>query len=471
MFEQVFIVAVIATIPLVFGAVQPVVWSLYAGLMIAGFLVSWWRDKADPGVVLRPLVLFSVGIFFVFTLVQVVPLPAGLLGYLSPFRYEVLSRSAALLGEGTGRHTLGYLPATAFAGWIFLLSLLLFFMGLRSFLSRSRHLQAVVLVMLGVALAQAMYGLVQVLIPTTRVLWAETDAYLGFARGTFINRNHFAGFVEMVWPLGLGWLLAVSRIWRRDGPDSKSRGRRWKQSWSSDRIGVQLVVWAALIFILLALLFSKSRAGIAGALVGFAAFVVLVRLGGKRFSRTALAGMGLGCALLLAYGGAMGFGEIIERFLLIDAQMGTRVPIWAGTLAMIADHPMGVGLGNYQMVMPVYNTLGPYGIKFTHAHNDYLQLLAEAGWPGFIALVGGFYVFLGRCLRRLRKHGPDMDPVRFFIGIGACSGLISIAFHSLFDFNLQIPANLLYLVVLLGIASACFTPALNAGERRGARWA
>ncbi|UCD90574.1 MAG: hypothetical protein JSW04_03830 [Desulfobacterales bacterium] len=43
------------------------------------------------------------------------------------------------------------------------------------------------------------------------------------------------------------------------------------------------------------------------------------------------------------------------------------------------------------------------------------------------------------------------NPFRFFMAIGALSGLVSMAFHSFFDFNLQIPANCVYFVMLLGI--------------------
>ena len=43
------------------------------------------------------------------------------------------------------------------------------------------------------------------------------------------------------------------------------------------------------------------------------------------------------------------------------------------------------------------------------------------------------------------------DPLRFFLVVGALSGLVSIAFHSLFDFNLQMPANCVYFVMLMGI--------------------
>lgn len=63
-------------------------------------------------------------------------------------------------------------------------------------------------------------------------------------------------------------------------------------------------------------------------------------------------------------------------------------------------------------------------------------------------------MFLGACVRRIWKYGPEMDAVRFFIGIGACAGMISIAFHSVFDFNLQIPGNLVYFTMLVVVQGA-----------------
>ena len=468
MIQTVVTFAVITTMPLLFGAVQPVVWSLYAAALFALFAAAVWRGgRIDPGLARSPWLLFSAGVFFVYTMVQVVPLPAGLAAHLSPLRHGVTVQAAGLLGAETGWHACSYLPATAFARWIFLLGLLLFAGTLRVHLAGAGRLAALVALLLGVALLQSLYGLVQALVPTLGVLWADTAAGLGSARGTFINRNHFAGYLEMVWPLGLGLILALAHAWRRQRNAHTGRLRRLKIFLSSDHIGVQLLIWAALVFILLALLFSKSRAGITGALIGFAAFIALVHTGGKRFSWPAWTVMGLGFAFLLFYGNVIGFGEIIGRFLLIDEHGGSRANIWTDTLAIIRDHPLGIGLGNYERVMTIYNAQGSYGIRHVHAHNDYLQLLAEAGWPGFVALAGGFFLFLGRCVRRLRRYGAAMDPARFYIGIGACSGLISIAFHSLFDFNLQIPANLLYFVVLLTVAhSALWGPPAAKGATR-----
>jgi hypothetical protein len=47
------------------------------------------------------------------------------------------------------------------------------------------------------------------------------------------------------------------------------------------------------------------------------------------------------------------------------------------------------------------------------------------------------------------------DPLRFFLAVGALSGLVSLAFHSFFDFNLHMPANLIYFVTLIAIVHSC----------------
>jgi O-antigen ligase len=335
-----------------------------------------------------------------------------------------------------------------------LFGLLLFFGLLQRYLTDTGNLTRVVGVMMAVALFEGLYGLIQALIPTLPVLWADIPSGLGNARGTFINKNHFAGFVEMTWPLGLGVILGLTHRWQKNMEGGYSK-KNLKNLLSSDQIGFLLFFTIALLFTILSLLFSKSRAGITGAFIGFAAFIFLVYLGREKFSAPAWVFMSSGFCFILFYGDVIGFEELIGRFLATDDETGSRVDIWRNTIAIIKDHPLGIGLRNYETVLPIYNATSPLGIKFAHAHNDYLELLTETGWPGFIALVGGFFIFLGNSFRRIRKFGAKTDPIRFYIGIGACSGLISIVFHSFFDFNLQIPANLLYFVVLLSLVYNC----------------
>jgi O-antigen ligase len=121
----------------------------------------------------------------------------------------------------------------------------------------------------------------------------------------------------------------------------------------------------------------------------------------------------------------------------------------------LKDHPLGIGLGNFKNVFPVYNVSTISDNRFLYAHNDYLHLLVEAGVPGFLALVSGFFIFLGKSFKKVKQMKVHHDPLRFFLAVGALSGLVSIAFHSFFDFNLHMPANLIYFVTLMAIVHTC----------------
>jgi O-antigen ligase len=121
----------------------------------------------------------------------------------------------------------------------------------------------------------------------------------------------------------------------------------------------------------------------------------------------------------------------------------------------LRDHPLGIGLGNFKDVYPVYNVSRISETRFLYAHNDYLQLLIEAGIPGFLALISGFFIFLGKSVCKVKRMKVHHDPLRFFLAVGALSGMVSIAFHSFFDFNLHMPANLIYFVTLIAIVHTC----------------
>ena len=158
--------------------------------------------------------------------------------------------------------------------------------------------------------------------------------------------------------------------------------------------------------------------------------------------------------LILLYGIKIGFDPTIERFFLIGKH-DSRLSIWQDSLMIFKHHPLGIGMGNFRNIFPVYNVSNISETKFLYAHNDYLQLLVEAGIPGFLALVSGFFVFLGKSVKKIKKLEPQDDPLRFFLAVGAMSGLVSIAFHSFFDFNLHMPANLIYFVTLIAIVHSC----------------
>jgi O-antigen ligase len=322
----------------------------------------------------------------------------------------------------------------------------MFFLVLKNLFDSRRSLKLLTQLMIALAVLEAIYGLIQALIPSLGVLWVDyIPNYLGTARGTFINRNHFAGLIEMVWPLALGYTLAL-------GYQGKEINLR--KLLASDRLNKQILLTLGIVIMLLALLLSRSRAGITSAFIGFLTFSLLTRSAHKRLPRGFWIMGGAMISLIFLYGIKIGFDPIIERFLRIS-EGASRIAIWKDSLVMFKEHPLGIGLGNFRHVFPVYNVSNISDTRFLYAHNDYLHLLVEAGIPGFLALVSGFFIFLGKSFFKIKHMKSYHDPLRFFLAVGALSGLVSMAFHSFFDFNLHMPANLIYFVTLIAIVYKC----------------
>jgi O-antigen ligase len=330
---------------------------------------------------------------------------------------------------------------------VFIIGLSVFFIVLRYLCTKRKTLQTVVLVIISIGFFEALYGLVQTLVPSMGVLWVDYfNEFKGYARGTFINRNHFAGFIEMVWPLALGYAMSLT-----------GRVHSLKTALSSDRLNRQALMALGIVVLLLSLLFSRSRAGILSGFIGIITFSIISRLNNKGKSNRYRWLYGSIFVLLAIYCVVIGIGPILDRFLAIGNH-NSRMDFWRDSIPILIDHPFGIGLRNFETVFPIYNTSIISDKTVTFAHNDFLQLLVETGWLGFVSLIGCYLYFLLKSIVHLKAIDSRRDPLRFYLAVGAYSGLISITFHSFFDFNLQIPANCAYFVALLAILHACAWP-------------
>ncbi len=361
-------------------------WSIYCSLMIAASILFFWIMRYDWIIPRVNFLNINMLLFFFWTFFLCLPFPYPVISLLSPTRFEILSKALVLSGSTPTIEAISYSSTDAFAWWVFLLSLVLFFNVVRNLCTENKILKRVVFVMIGIGLVEAAYGLVQALVPSMGVLWVDyVQAYLGTARGTFINRNNFAAFIEMTWPLALGLTLAMT-----------GRVHSLKEALGSDRLNRQALMGLGIIVFLLALIFTRSRAGIVCGLIGFLAFSILARTGMKTATlhiRVLLGGI---IVLLCIYTMTIGIGPIMQRFLSIGGDSGSRLDIWGDSLPIIRDHPLGIGLRNFEIVFPMYNRSLTYDKTVLYAHNDYLQLLIEAGWIGFLAIMCGFFIFLAK---------------------------------------------------------------------------
>ena len=457
---------VLATVPILFGAVQPWVWSGYTVAIYAAFIIfvfgssthhrdtegtekKEYREEKDGSRISR-FWWAAVAGFLALTLLACLPLPEDLAVLLSPVRVEWVRQGRALLDAAAGPVTLSYDPARSLAWWGFWLALALLFAALGRQLADRRFLTGTLWLLLAVTVVEAFYGIIQALVPNLGVLWVtHVKAYMGDARGTYINRNHFAGFVEMLLPLLLGF--ALSRVRWHGRPSLK-------RLLHSERLHQHLLMALALVLMALALLFSKSRAGITGLFIGLFVFFSLVRAGTRDMPRGVWWMSGFFLVLTLVYGWHIGYGPIIERFLALE-QGNSRLDYWRDSLPMIAAHPFGIGPAAFETVFPLYNvSMASDARAAVYLHNDVLQLLVETGWAGFALIVGAFAAFMVKMLGRIRRMDAAADPRSFFLAAGAFAGLTSLTFHSFFDFNLQIPANAVYFVLLMAVVRVASRP-------------
>lgn len=253
------------------------------------------------------------------------------------------------------------------------------------------------------------------------------------ASGTLINKNHFAGLMELLIP------IAFARAYVAMQQDEE-QGRSHIYLLGGAIMG-------------LALAFSFSRSGIFSFACTVLFMGVLFRLSGLQRRMRASLILGL-LGLVLAGVIWIGSDVVVHQFssvLSVDAVVEEGRPIiYRDAVRLIRDHPMGVGAGRFQDAFRKYQEIQPE-YTYDHTHNDYLETTAEWGMP--VALAFWIFVFSVLALS-VRAFVQRSSPEHQGILLGCVGAVFSILMHSLTDFNLQIPSNALLFFIFVGILIA-----------------
>ncbi|MGH9710250.1 MAG: O-antigen ligase family protein [Candidatus Acidiferrales bacterium] len=305
---------------------------------------------------------------------------------------------------------------------------LLFFLIGEGF--RSRHdLRFLAWFLMCFAFGIAVFGIAQNFTSHYVLYWYRPLTSGGNPFGPYVNRNDFAGLMELLAPIGLSLMLF--------------RGVRNEQM---PFVGILTVVP------IVALLLTESRGGIVSFIfeVGVLALILYVKR--SRKSRVISLAMVLLIALLAM--GWLGENRVLNRFSGYRADELTanrRVTMLKGTWRIFLDHSLiGCGLGTLVAVYPRYETY--YDGKIVdHAHNDYIEALAETGIAGGICGLAFFLLWFREVRMRLAREQSSLSQALHVAGIAACAGIMV---HSLVDFNLHIPANGLIFLAMIAISTA-----------------
>ena len=312
--------------------------------------------------------------------------------------------------------------------------------------SQIKHLVTrLIIVLIIMGSLESVYGLLECLGGFKDSLFMKNiynHQAINFVTGTYVNLNHYSGYMAFVICMSFGYLTYLSAKFPR------TNETKWRQRLIQiiNLIGTRAGLLSFMILIMTsALILSGSRMGICS----FVTTVILMSIMiSKKISLKKILIIVLPICLMAVW---IGLNPVITKFsnTSVDIETeGRRTHIWNDTYNLIKDFPaLGTGLGTYEYVFPKYKTIKAQKL-YDHAHNDYLELISDMGLTGFLIVITGavYYMFTIIKMWFRRKNS-------FVRGITVgCFGCITyIIVHSLTDFNLHIPANALHLSIITGI--------------------
>ena len=349
--------------------------------------------------------------------------------------------------EVAGTHSIPLVSSLSFDPYstrfilVQLAALMIYFAAVLIFTDTPKRLRLLVRTITVFGFFLAIFGLTQSFTSPDKVYWIR-ELPQSQAFGPFINRHHFAGYMELALALPLGLVFT--------GAIEKEK---------------KFIYLFAAALMAVALIMTNSRGGIISLLAEILFLVATMGLSRRHKKKkaeeqtprlkSAAMKAGLALALVIAlFGGVVLLGgedaltRIVGSVNTDDPTTG-RAHFWGVTIDIIKTHPViGTGLGAFGVVYTGYDSRnGMYRLE--QAHNDYLQVLSDGGIVG--AVIG--LVFVISLFRMGFTRRDSRDDFRRGVATGALAGCFAVLVHSFFDFTLHTPANALLFLVLAALAT------------------
>ncbi len=449
---------VVAPIPL--GANRPWAWSILS--LIAFLMITYYCLNYARGKVRQPEFSLSVKIstaclllWIMYQVLLILPLPIQLVEWLSPERigmlysnsFEAYNASASSLSFDRSL-ALNEIIKNIFYVCMFLFTLLL--------VNSKNRLRGLLITLVVAGVIQSAWGFTLALHEQGGISNGMESAI----RGTFVNKNHFGGFMNMCIAAVIGLMIAVGvrekrRIHRDNVPHHwQSRLLDWR---------VYLMFYAGIMVV--ALLFSQSRGA-------WFSFFMMMLTGALLLSILHIRIVNfvkenkLPFIVLLIMVVIAGVDTMLNRVEDINQDIVLRQDIWNNSLAIFKDFWLtGVGGGNYKLIYPLYHD-GLMEKAVYHAHNDYLELVTEQGVIGFGLIGMAILIAFKNAWNYMRKNHPIRKKA---YAIASVMAMTSMLVHAFLDFNFQITSNALLFFVFMGIATLQRSAAIHS-ERRDIAW-
>lgn len=436
---------VVALAPLPFASVRPAfsgLWAAYIGLVgLAYFVILMLRGERLRFDLARLHVLTLLfGLVSATLLLQLVPIP----GLSAPLPD----------GSSIGIPQLTIAPGMTALMLCRQLSYGLFAILVMQVCVNDNRRSQVLGAILVVVVAYGLYGMVALQSGDT-ILGMPKWAYFGAATGPMVNRNSFATFE------GMGAILALSMLASRivnQADRHKDDGR------IANNFSAILLLGVTYAFLLVVIISTQSRMGLAATLIGSVAVVLLTlsavrnfRLGGY-----ALLGLlGLVTAGLVLFGGG-----VFERLGSLESSGEVRGELYRQTWELIMLRPLtGFGGGTFELAFPLvqHAPVSP-DMVWEKAHNTYLALWSELGLvAGSLPIVAVAIIAFWFLRNAITRRGSWRAQV------AGLAVIIQCGVHSLADFSLEIPANTFLFIALIAAGLAAMPEGSRSRKAADAR--
>jgi O-antigen ligase len=288
---------------------------------------------------------------------------------------------------------------------------------------------------------QAIYGSLMTLTGTEYTFLIPKDSYLGVATGTFINRNHLAGYLVVCLSLGIGLMIATLK----NNPSGTWRNRL--RRWMTALLGGKARLRIALIIIVIGIVLTHSRMGNTSFFAAMMITGVIALVLSRHATRSTVVLLSSLLVIdILIVGTFFGVDKVVDRLEQTSSHRETRDEVDRYSLHLLDKHLVdGTGAGTFYTTFPEYRG-GDIRIFYDHAHNDYLELLSERGLIGFIPLIIAWLLCITAALW---AQWSRKDSLMRGVSFGCIMSMIAMAMHATVEFNFQIPANAaMYLLVM-----------------------
>lgn len=322
----------------------------------------------------------------------------------------------------------------------------LFFAAMLTYLDHRDRLRRMVAFLIIFVSLMAFFAILQRLASLDSIYGLRTSTQ-AIPFGSFINQHHFAALMEMASGLTLGLLF---------GKATKKANRPL------------LIIAAVLMGI--AIIFTGSRGGLISFFTVLGFIVVMnfftrnssdktkdEEVDGSPARRKVMLVAGVAAMVLVMFFLVLLLGGDQSALRGIGLSGGTQLDFttgrshfWGVAVQIFLAHPiLGAGLDAFGNAYPLYDSWnGTYRVE--QAHNDYLQILADAGILGFSCIAAFIFLFFKQSLRMIRD---SQNTFRRNTAIGALAGCFGVLVHSFFDFPLRTPANAFFFLTLVALAT------------------